>query len=494
MAFIVEKSESKVLKNVLIASLLTWFVFTTVSLVFYHLSFRTHAYDFGIEAGTARNVVMHGAYYDSVMNTNLLGDHFSPALIIPGLLYFIWDNPITTLIFQNICMFLGLFVAYKIALQKLKNDNQALFLTLLLSFNVYLHEVNLFPFHIETMGIVLLLLIIYLIEQKRSTGNLILVILLTLGVALVKEDLPLALGGFGLWLIIFNKEKRLEGTLILALSLVSFLLIATVFIPHFSGGHYTHASRYANFGSSTGEIIRNILTRPDMVIKNLFTPTKKLAIPILLFASFLFIPAFSKEYMLTFIVPLFYHLISSYAGQWKLLFQYSVPILPFIFYATIYGFKNLVDTYKNTKNKNLKITMNIYFYLIIGLMFVSFVYEGIRYTNNFIRFKPRIYNELHTKIIPSLDKKSTPLVTGNLYPHFIGFNKPQYLGQETLISNQVDYVVIRKITKDRPSPPWPWKLAKYKKYLDYLDKNFVIKEDANYFRVYKISQSADSRK
>lgn len=52
-------------------------LFTSIISALKHFAFYTNAYDTGIQAGVARNAAINGSFYDTVMDMNYLGDHFS---------------------------------------------------------------------------------------------------------------------------------------------------------------------------------------------------------------------------------------------------------------------------------------------------------------------------------------------------------------------------------------------------------------------------------
>lgn len=409
-------------QRIVVAIFVLLFLFTTSSLVFKHFVFQTSAYDTGIEAGVARNIVFNHSFYDSVKDEHLLGDHFEPALAVPGVLFKIWDNAAVALIFQNLCAFASILLAYFLAKRILKSRPAALLLAALYTFNFYLHMANDFEFHIEFLGLPLFFILLLLIErEKRSYLTFLLLVLVSMAILLVKEDLALVLGIFGLWAFLFKKDKRPEGLAMFFIGIAGFFVIVVYVIPYFSGGEHHYIDRYSNLGSTPQEIVRVLFTRPDIVITNLMTPGDKIVSLILLLGSFLFLPLLALTYLLSGFAGLFYNLISNYEAQYHFGYQYSVPTLPFLFYASVYGFRrleNLIIRWRTRFNALPNVVLGCIVLMIIifaGLFVFTYEHHYTRYEDL------RVYSSLAQDIKPRISKDSRVFTVTELNPHFIEY-------------------------------------------------------------------------
>ena len=165
-----------------------------------------------------------------------------------------------------------------------------------------------FEFHIEFLGLVLLMLLLLILERARGTRkDMMLVVLVSIAILTVKEDLALVLGAVGLWFLVFRKRQRTEGLTMFTIGAAGAVVVYLYVMPHFSGGELSHFDRYSDLGSTPGEVARVLFTRPDIVLANLVTPPEKVVYLLGLLASFLFLPLFAPVLLLAAIAPLFFN-------------------------------------------------------------------------------------------------------------------------------------------------------------------------------------------
>jgi uncharacterized membrane protein len=470
-------------KKVVIALFVFLFLFSTASLLINHFIFHTSAYDTGIEAGVARNIVFHGSFYDTVRNMNRLGDHFDPALAIPGVLFKIWDNAGVVFIFQNICAFASVILAYFLAKRILKNQLKALMLTLIYALNVYLGVANRFEFHIEFLSLPLTLLLLLVIEGNgRRLTNLAMIVPVSLLLLLVKEDWPLILAGLGLWVLLFKKSKRIEGLAMFAIGTAGFLTIMLYAMPHFSAGQYQYVARYSNLGSSPSQIVKTIFTNPKTVLVNLVTPFSKKATSVLsIWGSFLFLPVLAPVCLLAGFVGFFYNIISNYPPQYSFSYQYSIPVLAFLFYASIYGFKRL-EAVSAKWLANLRSPFNVaYGYIIVGIIVFALIFL-FEYSITFEYSSDLALNSaLAHDIKPNLPKDARLMANLELQPHFIEYKYAGAFNYTVKLNDleQVDYVVI---FIDRI--PYSWDEASYNDFISTLKQKYTeVCEDKHFLLI-----------
>lgn len=456
-------------------------LFTSIISALKHFAFYTNAYDTGIQAGVARNAAINGSFYDTVMDINYLGDHFSPSLFLIGLLYYVWDSPAVALISQNIFIFIGVLIGFIIA-KKTLELHKAILISLLLLFNYYLTQANTYEFHIETtLGIPLLFTLIFLLEKEKKKFDIILVIIISLLSATVKEDIPLVVAFLGLWALIFRPQKRLEGFTMAIIGFVSFFIISKYLIPTFSNGEYTHIGRYSNLGQTPEEIVKTLLTRPDIIIYNLITPLSKIKHLLLLLMSFAFLPLLAPLTLLSGFAPIFYNSISNYQPQWSFGFHYSYSVIPFLFLSSIYGIKNIEKILE--KIRDLKILNKYYptirilpYSWIILILFISIIISTSKYIGDFS--KVGYYYQFEKEVKSRIPRNSKILAASNLQPHFIGYDYAGFLGvNEIWKTNKVEYIITWKT-----EIPWnfneTWHNINYYELINSLRKSWnVIYED-----------------
>ncbi len=191
-------------------------------------------------------------------------------------------------------------------------------------------NINLFDFHPEVMAVPLIFAAVLAARGERPLGFAIATTLI-LG---CRASLSLLLITMGLWLVIFER-RRWYGAYAVAIGSVWFLVVTLVLIPTFKPDGYHALDRYGSLGNSMGEVMRNALLRPDLLVQQLFTLA-------------------NLEYLLLLLVPLVWglswrhlaplvasasllglNLLADSVVMKNIVFQYSLPILPFLLLAVI---------------------------------------------------------------------------------------------------------------------------------------------------------------
>lgn len=262
---------------------------------------------------------------------------------------------------------------------------------------------------------------------------------------------------------------------------VSFFIISKYLIPTFSNGEYTHIGRYSNLGQTPEEIVKTLLTRPDIIIYNLITPLSKIKHLLLLLMSFAFLPLLAPLTLLSGFAPIFYNSISNYQPQWSFGFHYSYSVIPFLFLSSIYGIKNIEKILE--KIRDLKILNKYYptirilpYSWIILILFISIIISTSKYIGDFS--KVGYYYQFEKEVKSRIPRNSKILAASNLQPHFIGYDYAGFLGvNEIWKTNKVEYIITWKT-----EIPWnfneTWHNINYYELINSLRKSWnVIYED-----------------
>lgn len=281
--------------------------------VFRHRLFGSSAFDLGI----FDQAVWHWSRFEipaSTVNgfTNLLGDHFSPALVVFAPLYWIapWAE---TLIVAQAVLFAASIVPVFLFLRARVSRGPALLLCGAYGLFWGLQRAAEFDVH-EIAFAPLLLAVMILAVDRKSWGLLWLTAVATV---MVKEDLIPVLMVIGCYLIATG--ERLRGVVLLASSVVTFVLIVQVLMPALDGGGaYAHASSFAA-----------VLQRPWTFPMLLVTPPAKLYTAVMWLAPFAFLPLTSPFgwWLAPFVVI---RLLSSSALHWGTTFHYAAPLAPIL--------------------------------------------------------------------------------------------------------------------------------------------------------------------
>lgn len=303
-------------------------------------------------------------------------------LLVP--LYAISPNLVPMIVFQTLILCLGAWAVFLIA-KELMDERTGLFFGLLYLLNFPLHGINYDPFHEFGYLITPLLFSFYFLLKKKFIPFWVMIVI----AISCKEDIPFLIGSYGLFMIYLawkeKKNGKWEGSLFknpvllngIAVCVFSVLwLYASVFvlIPSFRGGsfHLT-GERYAEFGSSFGEVAKNIILHPGLVFKTIFKYPKftfcmEMVAP-LAFMSFLCLPALAVS------APnLIINLLSSFSVMYNTGSRYSAPVIPFVFISAILGFSQYVNSSKDEETKRTRYFrfMKVAFFItIVGALFFN---------------------------------------------------------------------------------------------------------------------------
>jgi uncharacterized membrane protein len=302
-----------------------------------HLSFNTGRSDLGYYMSVFRQSSQGHLLGCSLCGsgTHLTG-HFDPILVLLSPLYLLYPFADTMLVLQAVWLASGAIPVFLYTARQTKHRGAAVALALAYLLYPALHGVNFFDFHSVALCIPLFVWLIYFLEGGRTLGYFITLVLLLL----VREDMPLALVGVSLYAIFRGKETVRLGWLTLAIS-AAYFIVAKAFLmgridPLNSG---TGKGGYAYFyedlipaGSATKALLGILVTDPAMVLAKVLTEDKvdyvaKLLVPLL------GLPLLARgRILLAYGAAL--TLLASRPFLYSIHFQYSSPLIPFLFTLT----------------------------------------------------------------------------------------------------------------------------------------------------------------
>jgi len=240
--------------------------------------------------------LLHGHGFRSFIDKGLfLGEHIQ--VIHLGLipLYLFWPSHLLLEWSQSFCLALGAIPIYLMTMRQTGSRQQSMCLSAAYLLYVPMQRLDLSidfkTFRPEAFGIPLLLATLNALEG-RNWKSMACWLLLTV---LVKEDYALIFGPLGMWMALseWRAAERIVGSwkrtlpgLLLAAGSVGYLALAVkLVIPYFKGGVQVHyASYFSKFGSTTDQIVVNLLTRPGLLWNELVCPEN------FLFAASLVLP------------------------------------------------------------------------------------------------------------------------------------------------------------------------------------------------------------
>ncbi|MDO8673326.1 MAG: DUF2079 domain-containing protein [Dehalococcoidia bacterium] len=271
---------------------------------------------------------------------NMLGDHFSPIVGLFAPAYWVWPSANLLLVFQTMALALAALPLFAIARQHLGSRPATLVVA---AFLVYpaVHNANVFQFHEITLSP--LPLAVALLGVERGSKRLFWV---GLAVAfMVKEEMAFAALGIGLLWWLRRRQWRMAVVTAVVATAFGFLTIGLL-LPSLNAAlsdqfqGYYYVRRFTQFGGSIPEIAWTMLTSPGLVWGTLTAPDR-LEFLIDLFVPLALLPLIGWEFILA-ALPVFSYLLLADADMMHSIhWDYTSPLLPFIFFACVLGIKRL---------------------------------------------------------------------------------------------------------------------------------------------------------
>lgn len=366
-----------------------------------HAVFLSSAWDMGIFDQAVYLISQGLTPISSFMGFHVLGDHAAFILYPLALLYKIHVNIHWLFLTQAIALASGIIPTLKLAQHAGLTVSQSKWVVLTYLLYPVLFSKNQFHFHPEAFAIPALLWAIWA-AQTRKIGLFCLAIALALS---CKAVLSLTVLAMGVWLWKFE-HRRQYGLIAIAVGLVWFVVSTQMIIPYFGGQSAEigrHLYRYGGLGNSFSEVAMNAITKPWLLIDQLVSRDNikylgRLTLPILW--------AVSPQTIAPVIgaVPtILLNLLSVSPAQKLLMYQYSLPVLPFVVMVVIAAFKR---NHSWARKKRLVLVC-----LIIGFLGFS----AIRSFDQYVRVLDNW--QAKREAIALVPQKASVLATMDLVPH-----------------------------------------------------------------------------
>lgn len=311
-------------------------------------TFNAPNFDLGIPAQNFYYLKKIGIPY-STCERNMLISHFavhiSPIYYLALPIYYLFSSPITLQIISGILIASGIIPIYLIAKNHKLSNYTLLLIGMIYTFYAPAICSTFYDFH-ENIFLTPLLLWMFYFYEKNNKLLLFAMILTILG---VKEDAPIYIAIFGIYMMFDNKKSLGFKTLIIAMS---YFIFANFLLNTFGEG--VMSNRYDNLiyeNSGFVGIIKTFLINPGYFLNQLTlsetnNSISKIKYLIQIFLPLGFIPLKSKKwknYIL--LLPLLLTIMTTYQYSYIITFHYTCGIVAFIFYLFIINIKDI-------KNKN----------------------------------------------------------------------------------------------------------------------------------------------
>ena len=422
-----------------------------------HQNLHTNALDLGYTDQAVWNT-LHGRFFrfstyldaafaldiplDEIREPDvLLGYHVEPMLAPISLLYLLHDGPETLLWLQTVGIALGAIPLYLLARRRFSGSPDAaagpdagpspwVLDWLPVAFvGIYLlapslQAANLSDFHAVALSPALLLAAFYCLETDRPWGFAAFAFL----AAMCKEEVGLLVAMMGLWAAL-ARRRRLLGLATFVAGAGWSLLCVLVIMPYFSGlATSAFVVRYGQFGAGAGEVLRNVVTRPGLLLDWLGRPA------ILRYLRDLWLSSgglaiLSPPALALALPALAINALSSYDWMHSGGGHYSATIVPFLLIAAIYGVDWLAGLSTRLAAGRWGLgRAGVYRAVALGLVVLGLLVAGLHHYQNGVsppsrRFSLESLSEHARRAAPLIEQVNrlppqVPISAGsNLYPH-----------------------------------------------------------------------------
>jgi len=327
-----------------------------------HLNFETYGWDLGVFDQGIWQWSKFIFPYSSFTDLPWLADHFHLILVLVAPFYWIYSSAITLVSVQAVVTCLGAIPLYLLSKRITKNYLFSLvislsyFLFYSLQWHIFsgFHELTFLPL---TLGFVM-----YFYET-RNTKLYWLSFFLAL---LVKEEIGLLLGAFGVWILISNRKRWKQALASVILGFGTTVFLVTYLMPAIAGGIYRH-SGFGVSGNSFTDVIINIIKNPGLLLKAFVDSPVKVNTMFVTFWPFMFLPFFAPATLILALQQFAVRFIDyEKVMRWTPYFTYSLPMATIMAWGSIYGFKNLQEYFEKFGRKVSKILI----FTVISALFV----------------------------------------------------------------------------------------------------------------------------
>ncbi len=362
-------------KKAVIYCAVTFFMVTLALTLHRHFSFYS-SYDQGIFNQVFWNGT-HGNFFQSTLSSQLstnvihsgevpyvgyhrLGQHFTPALLLWLPIYYLFPYPATLTVLQVIFVTAAGLVLYPLARIYLKPAIVTLITVSFYSANAVVGP-TLGNFH-DLSQIPLFMFSLLLAMEKRCWW---LFTIFAICMLAVREDSGITLFGVGVYLILSRRYPRIGSGVCLG-SFLYVLGVTNLLMPLFSSD-ISQRFMLENFGqyaegnqASTLEIILNMVTNPEKLLVELFTPFfSTLKYLLGQWLPLAFIPVVAPAAWAIAIFPLLQLFLSQGDLVLSISIRYAISVTPGLFYGSILwwagqGFGNVNQAITQCKPRQLR--------------------------------------------------------------------------------------------------------------------------------------------
>lgn len=390
-------------------------LFSTLTIL-KHEAFQTTAFDLGNMDQAVWNS-LHGRllpFTNWGEEGTRLAYHVDPILILISPLYLLYSDPKSLLVFQAVVVALGALPIFWMAREKFGESLVTLVFPLVYLLFPALEAANMFDFHPTTLAASFLAYAFYYLYRRRYGWFLLFAFL----IMACKEEMPLLVIMMGLYALVVQRNWRV-GLTTISLGVVWFIVAVYIIIPHYNPrGESPYLAAYGYLGGGPFGILKGLLTRPDLVISNLFIGDKALYLWGLL-APVAFLSLLAPQILFLSLPTLAINLLSTKPEFYTLeKFHYAAPLVPFVVLSAILG----VDYLVVHLSPRLRMKRQTSLYLLSALILISTLlyHGGHGFTPLAAGFEiPRVtpHHHLAKELMALIPEGATVSAQSRLNPH-----------------------------------------------------------------------------
>ncbi len=300
-----------------------------------------YAFDLGIFQ-QAVWLMAHGeAPFVTVRGMNILGDHFTPILYLIAIPYRFWAHPFWLFLAQTVALAAGALSLYRMALRHIQKDWLAAIIAIGYLLHPALFTMLLFDFHPVLLSIPFVLWAMDAADEGKPKVFAFAAIF----ALACKEEVSLVILMLSAYAAFVRKQKwawcGVAGS-------VCWVAIVLKLMPFLAGvEHSAYLALYSRWGETPLGIVWGILTRPLEALRELVLcqghATAPGVYPLLLLFPFAFFPLLAPD-LLLFGLPNYALIALNERVTFRELgYQYASTILPWLAFASVMGWKRLLQ-------------------------------------------------------------------------------------------------------------------------------------------------------
>ncbi|UCC86726.1 MAG: DUF2079 domain-containing protein [Anaerolineales bacterium] len=300
-----------------------------------HASFNSSGFDLGLFDQAVWNTLRGRIFFYTTTGQPLLhlSNHADLILFLVAPFYLIYSGPEMLLFLQTAVIGLGGLPLFWLAREKLESNLAGL--SLLLAYLLFptLEVVNLWDFHPPALAAGFLMYAFYFLDRRKSGWFLFFAVLAMAS----KEQIPLVVVFLGLYAMARYRNWVL-GILTVVLAMGYFVLVMYWIIPtHSVTGEHLFLGYYSYLGDSPLEIVGTAITRPDLVLENLWQPAKLAYLRDVL-TPFAYLPLLGLPVLLIGLPMFAINLLSLNSAMYDASGgQYGADVAPWLAWGALFG-------------------------------------------------------------------------------------------------------------------------------------------------------------